>query len=98
METVMPSHNSVRELDRARVAQAGLLPAAAGVMAAASGSAISLRDVGVLTVIALVFALVEVVIQTGPDAARRRPNLFRSGIAAVLLFGLVTSGAIGPAA
>jgi hypothetical protein len=65
-------------------------------VAAASGSALTLQDIGVLTVIALVFALVEVVIQSGPYTVRRRPSLFRLAIAAVLLFGLVTSGAIGP--
>jgi hypothetical protein len=80
----------------ARVAQAGLLPAAVGVVAAASGSGIELRDVGLFVVMALVFALAEVVIQTGPFTVRRRPNLFRLGTVAVLLFGLVASGAIGP--
>jgi hypothetical protein len=80
----------------ARVAQAGLLPAAIGLVAAASGSGVELRDVGAFVLMALVFALAEVVIQTGPFTVRRRPNLFRLGTAAVLLFGLVASGAIGP--
>lgn len=87
---------STDQLSWPQVALAGLGPAAVGLLAASSGRAIELRDIGVLTIMALVFALVDVASQTGPYTFRRHPHLFRAGAAALLLFGLVTSGAVGP--
>jgi hypothetical protein len=86
---------STDELSWPRVALAGLGPAAVGLLAASSGRAIELRDIGVLTLMMLVFALVDVASQAGPYTFRRHPHLFRLGAAALLLLGLVTSGAVG---
>jgi hypothetical protein len=93
----MQAHgNSTNELSWPRVALAGLLPAAVGLVAASTGRVPELRDIGVLTLMALVFALVDMASQTGPYTLRRHPHLLRLGAAVVLLFGLVTSGAVGP--
>lgn len=92
----MQAERSTTELEWASAAMAGLLAGVTYAMAAGNGSSVSLRDVGVAALFALVFTLADVAIQTGPAVMRRRPNTVRLTTAAVLLFGLVASGAIGP--
>lgn len=92
----MQAERSTTELEWASAAMAGLLAGVTYAMAAGIGSSVGLRDVGVAVLFTLVFTLADVAIRTGPAMMRRRPNMVRLTTAAVVLFGLVASGAIGP--